>query len=169
MKKYSIAFLLSIILILLGCESQEQDLIDKIEVEVRPISEEDIAQVEELDSLDIRTYKEYSVLYFSYEILNSKKFNAVKVEHRFHWNYLFNEIEKESGLKFTTSEGETNFGKNGNYENEYYKFIFYSKDISNEKLYDILTNYILVVKWEDKNGEKFKKEINLADQINFLN
>ena len=168
MKKYSIVFLLSILLTLLGCESQEQDLIDKIEVEVRTVSEEDIAKLKEIDTIDKSMYKDYSILSFSYEILNSEKFKSTSVEHKFHWNYLFNEIVNDSGLNYITSESGIDFDKNRNYKNEFYKFIFYSKDISNDKLYDIFTNYLLVVKWEDKNGGKFKKEINLADQINFV-
>ena len=152
MKK--LVYLLMLLLFLVGCSQKELTLDDELLFELQDINEEELAALKE--QVTIFTEEElkqnYATIVFDYHVKNGNKFDKLKVEYQFSWSDFMDEIGLDHFQKYMNGDGRTTNFKNGSFEQDSNRFVFYTKDFTDEQLHELFSTYALEVGWVNHDG-----------------
>lgn len=152
MKK--LIYLLLFMLFLVGCSQKELTRDDELLFELQDINDEELAALKERVTIftEEELKQNYATIVFDYHVKNSKKFNKLTVEHQFNWGNFMDKIGLDDFPKFMNGNGRTTNFRNGSFEQDSNRFVFYTKDFTDEQMQEIFSKYALEIGWMNDEG-----------------
>lgn len=153
MKKVFLA--LSFVMLIVGCSQKELKLDDELLFELRDVNEEEFQLLKEraANFTEEEIKQNYATIVFDYHIRNGKKFDNLTVQYKNGFGYLMEQVKFEDGLKFMNGDGRTSNYRNGSFERNTDRLVFYVKDFTEEQLQTIFNDFMLEVSWVNDDGQ----------------
>ncbi|WP_341323711.1 hypothetical protein NSQ62_09640 [Solibacillus sp. FSL H8-0523] len=147
-------YLLLLLLVLVGCSQKELTRDDELLFELQDINDEELAALKERVTIftEEELKQNYATIVFDYHVKNGKKFNKLTVEHQFNWGNFMDEIGLDDFQKFMNGNGRTTNFRNGSFEQDSNRFVFYTKDFTDEQMQEIFSKYALEIGWMNDEG-----------------
>ena len=145
---------LLLLLVLVGCSQKELTRDDELLFELQDINDEELAALKERVTIftEEELKQNYATIVFDYHVKNGKKFNKLTVEHQFNWGNFMDEIGLDDFQKFMNGNGRTTNFRNGSFEQDSNRFVFYTKDFTDEQMQEIFSKYALEIGWMNDEG-----------------
>lgn len=152
MKK--LIYLLLFVLFLVGCSKKELTRDEELLFELQAINEEELAILKERVSLftEEELKQNYATIVLNYHVKNGKKFDQLTVQHQFDWDNFMDQVGLDHFDKFMNGQGRMTTFRNGSFEQESNRFVFYTKDFTAEQLQEIFSKYALELGWVNDEG-----------------
>lgn len=147
-------YLLLLLLVLVGCSQKELTRDDELLFELQDINDEELAALKERVTIftEEELKQNYATIVFDYHVKNGKKFNKLTVEHQFNWGNFMDEIGLDDFQKFMNGNGRTTNFRNGSFEQDSNRFVFYTKDFTDKQMQEIFSKYALEIGWMNDEG-----------------
>ena len=159
MKKLLLALLL--VMLIVGCSQKELTLDDELLFELQDVNEEEFqllrAQTSNFTEEEIK--ENYATIVFDYHVRNGKKFANLTVQYKNGFRNLMEQVKYEDGLKFMNGDGRTSNYRNGSFERNSDRLVFYVKDFTDAQLQAIFNEFMLEVSWVNGDGQWENKTI----------
>ena len=163
MKKILLALLF--VMLIVGCSQKELKLNDELLFELHDVNEEEFQLLKERTTnfTEEELKQNYATIVFDYHIRNGKKFDNLTVQYKNSFGNLMEQVKYEDGLKFMNGDGRTSNYRNGSFERNTDRLVFYVKDFTDEQLQAIFNEFMLEVSWENDDGQWENKTIPVGE------
>ncbi|MBD8036805.1 hypothetical protein H9635_08625 [Solibacillus sp. A46] len=163
MKKILLALLF--VMLIVGCSQKVLTLDDELLFELQDINDEEFqllrAKTSNFTEEEIK--QNYATIVLDYHVRNGKKFDNLTVQYKNGFGNLMEQVKYEDGLKFMNGDGRTSNYRNGSFERNTDRLVFYVKDFTDAQLQAIFNEFMLEVSWENDDGQWENKTIPVGE------
>lgn len=138
---------------------------DEITIQISPLTEDDIFLYKNKSTSEQELKSDYKVFFFSYHVTKAKG-DVVTIEHPKLWDQFINGVDGSN--RYASGGGWSQNNVQENFAHDEVRFVFYSKNLTNEQLKTALNSYRLKVTLKNKKGEIIEEMIPLGEYVEFV-
>lgn len=138
---------------------------DEITIQISPLTEDDIFLYKNKSTSEQELKNDYKVFFFRYHVTKAKG-DVVTIEHPVIWRQFIHEIDGSD--RYASGGGWSQNNVQDNFAHDEVRFVFYSKNLTNEQLKTALNSYKLKITLKNKKGEIIEEMIPLGEYVEFV-
>lgn len=141
-------------------------LTDNLSIKITPLTKEDIFLYKNNRVSEAELINDYKVFYYQYTVSKTTNETNLTIEHSQNWIQVINNIDGKE--RYANGTGWNNNNEQDSTVQEEFRFIFNTKDLTNEQIISAFEKYTLKISWQTDSGKNNTKVINIDEHIKFI-
>lgn len=147
-------------------QSVNTTLTDNLSIKITPLTKEDIFLYKNNRVSEAELINDYKVFYYQYTVSKTTNETNLTIEHSQNWIQVINNIDGKE--RYANGTGWNNNNEQDSTVQEEFRFIFNTKDLTNEQIISAFEKYTLKISWQTDSGKNNTKVINIDEHIKFI-